>query len=194
MDFGLSKSPTWTILSSQDASGLHALAGILGHNVEEPQRAVHGDQTLPLGDQSHSTSPWSAIATIVVLKHDLWLELVEMKEAKEVTFLDTLSPKQDCLMKRGRPLPSSSWSCRKHILLHRTSANEVIASPALPPSGSPFYCPSYQSHCDISARDCKRKQGLSPASPQWRAFPRILISLYICSMHAIQSKIGQRPH
>lgn len=50
-----------------------------------------------------------AIAAMVVQKHELWLELVEIKEAKKVKFLDTLSPKQDCLMKRWRPLPSSSW-------------------------------------------------------------------------------------
>ncbi len=133
---GLSESPTWTIssppilalfsdgiclfciissgvslrLSRQGTSGLHALAGILGHSVEGPQRAVQGDKKNSLWVTKVTAQALGlAIATMVVQKHDLWLELVEMKEAKKVKFLDTLSPKQDCLMKRWRPLPSSSW-------------------------------------------------------------------------------------
>ncbi len=97
-------------LSRQGASGLHALAGILGHSVEGPQRAVQGDKKNSLWVTKVTAQALGlAIATMVVQKHDLWLELVEMKEAKKVKFLDTLSPKQDCLMKRWRPLPSSSW-------------------------------------------------------------------------------------
>lgn len=133
---------------------------------------------------------------MVVQKHDLWLELV-MKEAKKVKFLDIQSPKQDCLMKRWSPLPSISWQCRK---THPASPNLGHWGHRQPLLLSQLqHEPSPQ--CDLSARDCRWKQGLPPASPRWTTFPRILTGPWgwwssewtFAQMPAVQPNRWHRP-
>ncbi|KAL0183821.1 hypothetical protein M9458_019517, partial [Cirrhinus mrigala] len=84
-----------------------------------------------------------AVATMVLQKHDLWSELMEMKEAKKVIFLDTPISQAGLFDEAVEAFPQQFMAVKKQTKGARhTSATEVIVSPLLPPSGTPCCWPS----------------------------------------------------
>lgn len=113
-----------------------------------------------------------AIATIVVQKHDLWLELVEMKEAKKLKFLDIpqaglFDEEVEAFTVHGSAVNTSCFTVPRP--LRSSPAQHCRPVAALSAVPAPTYTePPVQSQC----QRLQKKTGSTSCQPTMKSLPK----------------------